>query len=327
MATYIIIGGDQKEYCSVTAEDIRRWIADGRLNGQSRMREESDTEWRTLSTFPEFAEALAAQTAAALAPPPIASSAGWQEHDYDLDITGCISRGFELLKNQFGVLFVSVLLFAAIEGFLGGLGSIPFVGPLFSIANLIIAGPLLGGLYFVFIQTLRQQPANVGDVFAGFRTQFVQLFLGKIVSGLLAGLCMIPFIVVVMILAIQMAATMHGQPPEEQIRRLLMGLLPVGLPVFLVCLVPTIYLQVRWAFTLPLIIDKQMDFWTAMKTSWKMVGKHWWQVFGLVVVVGLLNAVGLCACCLGLLFTAPVGYGALMYAYETIFASSGAKAA
>jgi hypothetical protein len=29
----------------------------------------------------------------------------------------------------------------------------------------------------------------------------------------------------------------------------------------------------------------------------------------------------------GALFTAPVGYGALMYAYETIFVSSGTKAA
>ena len=326
MATYTIIGGDQKEYDSVTAEDIRRWIADGRLNGQSRMREENDTEWRTLSTFPEFAAALAAQTAAAFAPPPPIPSTGWSEHDYDLDISGCVSRGVELLKSQFAVVFVAVLLFAAIQGLVVVLGMIPFIGSLVSIANLIIAGPLLGGLYYVFIRTIRQQPANAGDVFAGFRTQFVQLFLGKIVSGLLAGLCMIPFVIITMILVFHLAMTMHGQPPEEQMRRLLTELLPVGLPVFLVCLVPTIYLQVRWAFTLPLIIDRQMDFWTAMKTSWKMVGKHWWQVFGLVVVIGLLNAVGVCACCVGVLFTAPVGYGALMYAYETIFTSAGPKA-
>ncbi len=325
MATYTIIGGDQKEYDSVTAEDIRRWIADGRLDGQSRMREESDTEWRTLSTFPEFADALAAQTAAAAPPPPI-PSAGKLEHDYDLDIGGCVSRGVELLKSHFAVVFVAVLLFAGIQGLMVMLGMIPIVGSLVSLASLIIAGPLLGGLYYVFIQTIRQQPAEAGDVFAGFRNQFVQLFLGKIVSGLLAGLCMIPFVIFTMILVFHLAMTGHGQPPEEQMRRLLTELLPVGLPVFLVCLVPTIYLRVRWAFTLPLIIDRRMDFWTAMKTSWKMVGKHWWQVFGLVVVIGLLNAVGVCACCVGVLFTAPVGYGALMYAYETIFASAGPKA-
>ncbi len=67
MATYTIIGGDQKPYSSVTADDIRRWIADGRLNAQSLAREENDTEWRPLSAFPEFADVFAASSA----PPPL----------------------------------------------------------------------------------------------------------------------------------------------------------------------------------------------------------------------------------------------------------------
>jgi|SRR5208282_2076123 len=67
MATYTVIGGDQKPYSSVTADDIRRWIADSRLNGQSLAKEENDTEWRPLSAFPEFAGALAASSA----PPPL----------------------------------------------------------------------------------------------------------------------------------------------------------------------------------------------------------------------------------------------------------------
>ena len=70
MATYTIIGGDQKQYGSVTADDIRRWIAEGRLNAQSLVREENDTEWRPLSEFPEFADALAAQI------PPRSAAAG-----------------------------------------------------------------------------------------------------------------------------------------------------------------------------------------------------------------------------------------------------------
>ena len=277
MATYTIIGGDQKPYSSVTADDIRRWIADGRLNAQSLAKEENDTEWRPLSAFPEFADALAAQTAAPITPSLVTPSAEWQEHDYDLDLGGCISRGFELLKNNFGVLFVAVLLFAVIEGIIAGFGAIPFIGSLFSIANLIIVGPLLGGLYYVFIQTIRRQPANAGDVFAGFRKGFLQLFLGKIVSGLLAGLCMIPFVVVMLALVFSMAATSTGNH-RRTTSQPVGGIVPIGLPVFLICLIPTIYLQVRWVFTLPLIIDKQMNFWTAMKTSWKMVGKHWWQV-------------------------------------------------
>ena len=68
MATYTIIGGDQKPYSSVTADDICRWIADGRLNAQSMAKEENDTEWRPLSAFPEFAAALAGSSAP---PPPL----------------------------------------------------------------------------------------------------------------------------------------------------------------------------------------------------------------------------------------------------------------
>jgi membrane-anchored glycerophosphoryl diester phosphodiesterase (GDPDase) len=79
------------------------------------------------------------------------------------------------------------------------------------------------------------------------------------------------------------------------------------------------YLSTNWIFTLPLIMDKQMDFWPAMQTSWKMVNKHWWQVFGLIVLMGLLNIAGLLACCVGIFFTIPIGLGAWMYAYETIF--------
>jgi hypothetical protein len=70
MATYTIIGGDQKEYGSVTTDDLRRWIADGRLNAQSLAKEEHDTEWRPLSAFPEFADVL---TTSSAPPPPLAA--------------------------------------------------------------------------------------------------------------------------------------------------------------------------------------------------------------------------------------------------------------
>jgi len=70
MAIYTIIGGDQKEYGSVTSDDLRKWITDGRLNAQSLAKEENDTEWRPLSAFPEFADVLATGSAP---PPPLAA--------------------------------------------------------------------------------------------------------------------------------------------------------------------------------------------------------------------------------------------------------------
>ena len=58
---YRIIGGDQKEYGPVTAEQLRQWITEGRLSGQSLVQAEGDGEWKPLSTFPEFADALRPQ--------------------------------------------------------------------------------------------------------------------------------------------------------------------------------------------------------------------------------------------------------------------------
>jgi hypothetical protein len=72
MANYTIIGGDKKEYGPVTAEEVRQWIAEGRLNGQSLIRSDNDTEWRPLATFLEFAPALQPRSPM---PPPLSPGA------------------------------------------------------------------------------------------------------------------------------------------------------------------------------------------------------------------------------------------------------------
>ena len=309
MANYLIIGGDGKEYGPVTDTDVRLWISEGRLNGQSLAKTESDAEFRALAQFPEFAGALTPPPPATIAP--LAPATDFLERDYELDLGGCISRGYQLLKDNFNLLFLTALAFIGIQFLFVLLGIIPFIGPIFSLANMVIAGPLLGGVYLVFIRALRQQPAEVGDIFAGFRQGFGQLFLGRLVPGLIAGACLIPIIIAAVLVIAIPAVTQHIEPDPKK--------LLILIPFFLIGLIPMIYLQTCWIFTLPLIIDKQMEFWTAMKTSWKMVNKHWWQVFGLTLLIGLVNLAGALMCLIGLLFTIPIGFAALMIAYETIF--------
>lgn len=315
---YTIIGGDQKEYGPISADDVRQWIAEGRLNELSQIKAEGDAGFRPLGTFPEFGDAFTSGGSIPKLPPSaFAIGTRTSEPDYELDIGGCISRGWELVKNNMGLLFVAALVVMLIEGAISGLGSIPFIGPLFSIANLVIAGPLMGGLYYVFLQTSRGQSAEVGDVFAGFRKAFAQLFLGHLVPALLAGLCLIPLAIVLVITLLPMMA--HGKFDPNNLPAMSGVSIAILIAAAVVCAIPMIYLQTCWAFTLPLIIDKELDFWTAMGASRRMVRKHWWHVFGLMILIGLLNLAGLCACCVGVLFTMPIGFAALMLAYETIF--------
>src|SRR5271155_4188647 len=69
MAAYTIIGSDGKQYGSVSEEQLRQWIADGRVNAQTQAQLEGAGEWKSLSKFPEFAGVLKCS-----APPPLPAS-------------------------------------------------------------------------------------------------------------------------------------------------------------------------------------------------------------------------------------------------------------
>jgi hypothetical protein len=341
MANYTIIGGDQKEYGPISADDVRQWIAEGRLGAQSMMKAESDAAWRPLSAFPEFADAFATDAARSGAPPSLASSADWLERDYQLDIGDCISRGWKLLKENMGTFLGAFIIFAIIAGV--GVGIInavlmflvpkavlasPVLRQFFNVALqagvALVMAPFFGGIFYIFIQRMRGRPAGVGDVFIGFQKAFAQLFLGNFVVGFFVGLCMVPFNIAwagkvePIFERLQHASPTDIQDIMPQLWPALFG----TTPILIICMIPVTYLAVNWQFTLPLIIDRQMKFWPAMQASWKKVHQHWWQLLGFTVVIGLLNLAGFCACCIGLLFTVPIGIAATMYAYETIFGES-----
>lgn len=75
---YYIQGADQKEYGPVSADQLRQWISENRLNRFSPARAEGETLWKTLGDFPEFAEALGTSAPPAAPEAPTAHHAGPQ---------------------------------------------------------------------------------------------------------------------------------------------------------------------------------------------------------------------------------------------------------
>jgi hypothetical protein len=275
---YKIIGTDGNEYGPVSADQLRQWIAEGRANAQTKVQPEGSTEWKTLGTLAEFADVFAGAT-----PPPTVAAIDtqrWAEdilsRDYRIDIGNCISRGWELVKSDFWLLVGA----SAVASVIVAGGFIPYLGVL---VGLILGGPMMGGLYAMYLKKIRGLSANFGDAFIGFSVAFGSLLGAYLVSALLTCL----------------------------------GLL--------FCLAPGIYLGVSWVFALALVIDKRMDFWQAMELSRKVVTKHWWSMFGFLIVVGLLSLLGLLACCVGAFVTTAIGEAALMYAYEDIFGAQRAS--
>jgi hypothetical protein len=52
---YKVIGADGREYGPVSLDQLRQWLAEGRVNAQTRILAEGAADWKTLSELPEFA--------------------------------------------------------------------------------------------------------------------------------------------------------------------------------------------------------------------------------------------------------------------------------
>ena len=144
------------------------------------------------------------------------------------------------------------------------------------------------------------------------------MLLARFIPSLLAGLALIPVLIIaVIIFAMSSAAANHSGGQNQG--------LTVGAPMIIAGILVLaggcvlIYLQYCWLFTLWLVADKNMTFWPAMSLSRAVVRKHWWQTLWLGIVTGFLLLLGLLLCGVGALVTGPVCVGMWANAYERLF--------
>lgn len=88
-----------------------------------------------------------------------------------------------------------------------------------------------------------------------------------------------------------------------------------------ICLLvlPGIYLAFAYSLTIPLMVERGLSPWEAMETSRKAVTKHWFALFGLYLVTGLIILVSMIPLGLGLIWTLPMGVLVNGIVYRTIF--------
>src|SRR6266576_1382791 len=173
---YKIIGADLREYGPVSVEQVRKWLAEGRANAQTKAWSEASSEWKTLSDFPEFADALRTQGAVARPSPPKIGAPDADRlaaeiiaRDYRVDIGDCFSRSWNLVRDNFWLL-VGATAVALVIG--SAFGFFPVLGiP----AAVFLALVFQGGLQWLFLKRVRGEPADLGDVFAGVRLASVPL--------------------------------------------------------------------------------------------------------------------------------------------------------
>ena len=87
---------------------------------------------------------------------------------------------------------------------------------------------------------------------------------------------------------------------------------------FALCVIPGIYLAIAWAFALPLVVDKKMDFWEAMQLSMRKVNENFVPVLLVILVLYAINSLG-SSVALGFLITQPLMVLGINVAYEKLF--------
>jgi hypothetical protein len=317
---YRIIGGDKQEYGPSSADELRQWIEEGRLNGESLAREEGSQNWQRLSKFPEFAEDLARQAAQFPSPPPIQPAQA--HHQRVLNVGDCLSRGWQLWLENFGLFFAATFM---VWGITMALQFLPLMGFVYW----LLRGVLYGGLCLVVLKRLRGEPVHINEVFSGFGAGFLQLVLVGMVVSLLTWLgfllCIIPgvYLGILWIFSIPAVADkkLEFWPAMELSRKAVAGQWPkvfvLTLMAFLPAILLTSYAELKVATAMYEGLKQVMpasgtpDFNLILETMNKLAVELARSAMPLILTAKVV-----------LLINLPFGLSALMCAYEDVLGAS-----
>jgi hypothetical protein len=115
---YRILGADGREYGPVNAEQIRRWITEGRANAETKTLAEGSTEWKPLAQFPEFFSQFAVTSAPPVFRSTIPPQFGLVRKTNSFAVTGLILGILSVTGGLccFGHLFIILSLVFSIIG-------------------------------------------------------------------------------------------------------------------------------------------------------------------------------------------------------------------
>ncbi|SHM57206.1 hypothetical protein [Phytopseudomonas punonensis] len=210
---------------------------------------------------------------------------------YDFTISGLLSEAWQLTKGTKGII---------IGGF------VVFYLAIF-VASFIIGGVL--------------------GIFSMFSENLVLIIISQLLTTIFASAVSYPFIAGLNMIGIRRAA---GQPfsfneifshfgrtlPLLGVAVLMMLLIYLGM---ILLLIPGIYLAVAYMLAIPLVVERGLSPWQAMEASRKAITQHWFKVFGLFLLLGLIVSISAIPLLIGLVWTIPLFVVAMGVLYRTIF--------
>ena len=330
MAT-IFVNRDRQSLGQFTEQEISNGLQSGQFFPTDLAWKDGMETWQPLSSFAGLPPPGAVIPAVHTARPALESTPADFQTPGEIRFDECLNKAWECFKVNWGLCVVATLILFAISGVVqipmqiaqSVLGRFTAHGSHAQVGMMIGAGVvflffyvlatgvssiLSAGFMVFFIETMRTGKAKIDNVFAGFRgSAWVQILLAMLVYFV----AVFVMALVVVVPGAFLAASMKSPVPA-----IVSGV---------ILLVPLLYLSVGIAFVFPLIVDKQIGFWEAIVTSLKTVHRQWLRAFGLMVLVGLVAAVGVFVCCVGMLASMPLAYLIWGQGYRQLFGDGDLK--
>ncbi len=190
--------------------------------------------------------------------------------DYTIDL----GRWFQYGTAHFGEVVGPAIGFGLIFFLIVvAIAFIPCIGP---IAQILVQPPLQAGLTIVCLAQLKGRPWSFGEFFSGFTWWGSLVGLNFIVS---LGVCltMIPSLFVFIFV-------LKSVPGP--------GLQEVAIALTLISLngIVVAYFAFRLTyFAIPLIIDREYNISEAIEGSWTLTRGHFWSLFGISLLLGIMS--------------------------------------
>lgn len=222
----------------------------------------------------------------------------------ELQVMDAVRMGWALLRGDFWPVWVLGLVVLAINVGCGILGVIPYIGGCFSLAEAIfIQPPLTAGLVYAVRRRIDGAPAQVNDVFEGFRQRYWQ----SVVTILPPIIVSVVWVIITagIVLAIVAGLGIFNHPSDNEILVAVLAAVAVGLPL----LIALGLVLLLFYFSLLAVWDHPESGWNAVKDSVRVVKEHFLSTLGLSLLFSVISfavaVAGLIACCVGLFVTIP----------------------
>lgn len=93
----------------------------------------------------------------------------------------------------------------------------------------------------------------------------------------------------------------------------------INMVALALCFLPILLVGPLLMFVPLLVIDRRVGPWAAAKLSARTVWPQFWLAFAFLLLAGLASGIGELACCVGIIFTAPIQYLAIAIIYNDFF--------